>query len=176
MLYNAPRAATIVCKSDTCDLWALDRKTFTYIIKTAVQKKREKYDDFLEQVEILKCLEHNERSKMADALKEEWFESGDYIIREGDKDNVDKFYMVIEGDCIASKVLEPGKPATVVKEYGPGGYFGERSLLKDLPRAANVIAQTQVCVVSLDRAAFKRLMGNLEEILARNEHEYNKFC
>ena len=45
-----------------------------------------------------------------------------------------------------------------------------------MPRAANVIAQSQVCVVSLDRQAFKRLMGPLEEILARNENEYKKFC
>ena len=57
LLYNAPRAATIVCKSDTCELWSLDRNTFNHIIKTAVQKKREKYDDFLGKVEILKLME-----------------------------------------------------------------------------------------------------------------------
>ena len=74
LLYNAPRAATIVCKSETCELWSLDRDTFSYIIKSAVQKKREKYDDFLEKVEILKCMEKYERTKIADALKEEWFE------------------------------------------------------------------------------------------------------
>ena len=53
LLYNAPRAATIKAKTD-CQLWSLERKTFTHIIKTAVQKKREKYDNFLEKVEILK--------------------------------------------------------------------------------------------------------------------------
>lgn len=35
LLYNAPRAATIIANTN-CDLWALDRKTFTYIIKSAV--------------------------------------------------------------------------------------------------------------------------------------------
>ena len=73
-------------------------------------KKREKYDDFLENVEILKCLSDQEKLKMADAFKEEWFDDGDYIIQEGDKQG-DKFYMIIEGECIATKVLEPGKPA-----------------------------------------------------------------
>ena len=96
------------------------------------------------------------------------------IIKEGDQ-NGDRFYMIIEGSCIATKVIEPGKPAQNVKSYAPGDYFGERSLLKDLPRAASVIAQSQVCVVSLDRSAFKRLMGTLENILSRNEAEYNKF-
>ena len=50
--------------------------------------------------------------------------------------------MIIEGSCIATKVIEPGKPAQTVKTYAPGDYFGERSLLKDLPRAASVIAQS----------------------------------
>lgn len=35
LLYNAPRAATIIAKTD-CELWSLERQTFTSIIKTAV--------------------------------------------------------------------------------------------------------------------------------------------
>lgn len=57
LLYNAPRAATIVCKSGSAELWSLDRNTFNHILKTAVMKKREKYDDFMEKVDILKNLE-----------------------------------------------------------------------------------------------------------------------
>jgi cAMP-dependent protein kinase regulator len=35
LLYNAPRAATIVCKTDA-HLWSLERGAFNAIIKTAV--------------------------------------------------------------------------------------------------------------------------------------------
>jgi cAMP-dependent protein kinase regulator len=174
LLYNAPRAATIKCKSDQCELWSLERETFNHIIKTAVQKKRDKYDEFLEKVQILKSMQKYERTKLADAFKEQWFEDGDVIIKEGDTGN--DFYLIMEGDCIATKVLEPGKPAQTVKEYSPGSYFGERALLKDEPRAASIIAKSQVCVVSLERLAFKRLMGPLEEILGRNEEDYKKYC
>ena len=86
-------------------------------------------------------MESSERTKLADAFKEEWFEDGDYIIREGEKEG-SSFYMIIEGKCIASKVLEPGKAPTVVKHYQPGDYFGERSLIRHTPRAANVVAQS----------------------------------
>jgi len=34
LLYNAPRAATIIAKTD-CILWALDRETFNNIVKEA---------------------------------------------------------------------------------------------------------------------------------------------
>jgi len=52
LLYNAPRAATITSKSDyVC--WKLDRDTFNNIVKDAAAKKREKYDAFLQNVEIL---------------------------------------------------------------------------------------------------------------------------
>ena len=128
----------------------------------------------MEKVDILKNLEKQERTKLADAFKELWFNKGDYIIKEGDTE-ANFFYMVMEGNCIATKVTEPGKPAEKVKDYAPGGYFGERSLLKDEPRAASIVAQGEVCVVCLDRAAFKRLMGPLENILGRNEDEYKKF-
>ena len=175
MLYNTPRQATIVCKSEECHLWGLDRATFTHIILTAVQKKREKYEAFLERVEILKLMDKQEKIKLADAFKEEWFQPGDYIITQGQESDNSSFYMVIDGTCQATMALEPGTAPVPVKEYGPGDYFGERALLRNCPRAANIVVKTETCVVSLDRAAFKRLMGPMEEILARNEEEYKKF-
>ena len=72
LLYNAPRSATITCDTAS-ELWSLDRNTFNHILKTAVQKKREKYDDFMEKVDILKNLEKQERSKLCDAFQEHWF-------------------------------------------------------------------------------------------------------
>lgn len=104
LLYNAPRAATIIAKTD-CELWSLERMTFNSIIKTAVQKKREKYDEFLENVEILKMMEKSERDKLADAFKEEWFEIEDFIIKQGDVDDNSSFYMIIEGNCNATMVI-----------------------------------------------------------------------
>lgn len=46
LLYNAPRAATIIADED-CTLYGLDRDTFNHIVKDAAAKKREKYEAFL---------------------------------------------------------------------------------------------------------------------------------
>ena len=128
----------------------------------------------MEKVDILKNLDGDERSKLCDAFTEHWFQDGDCIIREGDTE-ANLFFLIMEGAAFATKITEPGKPAEVVKKYQPGGYFGERALLKDEPRAASIIADGEACVVSLDRAAFKRLLGPIENILGRNEAEYRKW-
>lgn len=65
--------------------------------------------------------------------------------------------------------------AKEVMQYKAGDYFGERALLRNEPRAANVIAKTDCKLVSVDRHSFKRLMGPLDGILRRNMEIYEAF-
>lgn len=81
----------------------------------------------------------------------------------------------MSGTAIATKTLEPGKPAVKVHDYKEGEYFGERALLKNEPRAANIVATSRLQVVSLDRKSFTRLLGPVELILMRNIENYSKF-
>lgn len=171
LLYNAPRAATITCEEDGT-LYSLDRNTFNHIVKDASVKRREKYMNFLSQVKILESLEPYERSKLADAFKEINYKAGEYVIKEDEEGNT--FYFISEGNAIATKTLEAGKPPVEVMQYQPGDYFGERALIKNEPRAANVIAKSDITVLCLDRHMFKRLLGPIEEILKRNVYETPK--
>lgn len=168
LLYNAPRAATITCTTPGY-VYSLDRNTFNHIVKDAAVKRREKYENFLSQVKILESLEPYERSKLADAFKEIAFNSGEYVIKEDEEGNT--FYFISEGEAIATKTLEAGKPPVEVMQYQKGDYFGERALIKNEPRAANVIAKSDITVLCLDRHMFKRMLGPIEEILKRNVYE-----
>jgi len=47
LLYNAPRAATIITKTDGATLFVLDRNTFNHIVKDSAATKRNKYEAFL---------------------------------------------------------------------------------------------------------------------------------
>ena len=119
-------------------------------------------------------MEPYERSKLADAFKEDTYAPGDYVLKEGEEGNI--FFFISEGEAIATKTLEAGKPPVEVMSYKKADYFGERALIKNEPRAANVIAKTELTVVSLDRHSFKRLLGPIEEILKRNMDVYSKYC
>lgn len=102
LLYNAPRAATITSKTEyVC--WKLDRGTFNHIVKDAAQRKREKYDNFLQSVPILNSLDPYERSKLGDAVKECKFNKGEFIIRENE--DGDCFFLISEGTADATKSI-----------------------------------------------------------------------
>lgn len=124
-------------------------------------------------MKILQNMDEYERSKLADAFKEHWFQPDEFVIREGEEGQT--FYLVMSGEAVATKTLEPGKPPVEVLKYGPADYFGERALIKNEPRAANIVALTQLQVVALDRHSFKRLMGPIEDILKRNMSLYKQY-
>lgn len=137
LLYNAPRAATIIAKTQ-CVLFALDRDAFNNIVKESAVKKRNRYDEFLKKVELLATMDNYERSKIADALRPQHFKKGQYIVKMGEVG--DTFFFLEEGSAIATKPLSPGADPTTVFEYKSGDYFGELALLKNTSRAANIVA------------------------------------
>lgn len=109
----------------------------------------------------MKTIDPYERTKLGDCLQELKFKKGDYIITEGDVGST--FYFISEGTAIATKKLNDGdKEPTKVKDYVRGNYFGERSLLTNENRAANIVATSDECLVlSLERDTFVRLLGSL---------------
>ena len=173
LLYNATRQATIVTNEE-CQLFKLDRDTFNHIVKDSACRKREQYEDFLKKVDIFSTMEPYERSKLSDAFKQLTFKAGEYVIREGEPGT--DLFLLQEGEAVATKTLEEGGEAKEVMVYKTGDYFGERALIKNEARAANVVCKTDCQMVSMDRHSVKRLLGPLETLLKRNFEVYEKFA
>lgn len=66
-------------------------------------------------VKILSQMDVYERSKLADAISEEWYEPESYIIKEGEEGNI--FYLVMSGEAVATKTVEAGKPPIELQRY-----------------------------------------------------------
>jgi cAMP-dependent protein kinase regulator len=161
LMYNSPRAATAIAETDLV-LWALDRLTFRRILLAKTSRKRQLYESFLKEVPVLSRLSSYERSKLADALDTESYKPGDVIIKEGEVG--ENFYLIETGEADVVKDCEG-----VVSHLKRGDYFGEVSLLNDLPRQASVIAKTDMKVATLDKRGFQRLLGPAVEVLKRQD-------
>ncbi|KAK7941140.1 cAMP-dependent protein kinase regulatory subunit [Apiospora aurea] len=167
LMYNAPRAATVTSAESGCNLWALDRVTFRRILMESTFARRRMYENFLEEVPLLKSLTPYERSKIADALETLKFPTGHVIIQQGDIGT--SFYLLEQGECDA--YLDTNGQRKHVKHYKKGDYFGELALLNDAPRAASVVSTTDVKVATLGKSAFARLLGPVEGIMRRTKYQ-----
>jgi cAMP-dependent protein kinase regulator len=165
LMYNSPRAATVVSAEPACTLWALDRITFRRILMDSTFQRRRLYESFLEEVPLLSTLTRYERSKIADALEMQKYPAGTTIIKEGDAGEA--FYLLESGEAEAYKAGTEHP----VKQYTKGDYFGELALLNDAPRAASVISKTEVKVATLGKDGFQRLLGPVESIMRRTKYE-----
>ncbi|XP_014250546.1 cAMP-dependent protein kinase type II regulatory subunit [Cimex lectularius] len=168
LLYNMPRAATIVAASEG-SLWAMDRQTFRRIVLKSAFKKRKMYEALIDCVPMLKTLQPYERMNLADALIPKSYNDGECIIRQYDA--ADGMYFVEDGKAQISMLGENNKEVPI-KTIEKGDYFGELALVTHRPRAASAYAIGHVKVAFLDVEAFERLLGPCMELMKRNIDDY----
>uniref|UniRef100_A0A8C2YS48 cAMP-dependent protein kinase type II-alpha regulatory subunit n=1 Tax=Chinchilla lanigera TaxID=34839 RepID=A0A8C2YS48_CHILA len=177
LMYNTPRAATIIATSEG-SLWGLDRVTFRRIIVKNNAKKRKTFESFIESVPLLKSLEVSERMKIVDVIGEKNYKDGDRIITQGDK--ADCFYIIESGEVrimIRSKTKaskDAGSQEVEIARCHKGQYFGELALVTNKPRAASAYAVGTVTCLVMDVQAFERLLGPCMDIMKRNISHYEE--
>uniref|UniRef100_A0A3Q3J6B0 Cyclic nucleotide-binding domain-containing protein n=1 Tax=Monopterus albus TaxID=43700 RepID=A0A3Q3J6B0_MONAL len=153
LMYNTPRAATIIATSPGA-LWCLDRLTFRRIIVKNNAKKRRMYEAFIETLPLLTSLELSERMKVVDVLSTKVYSDSQQIIAQTKKDQEEE-----EVD---------------IATCSRGQYFGELALVTNKPRAASAYAVGSVKCLVMDVKAFERLLGPCMDIMKRNIANYEE--
>lgn len=169
LLYNTPRSASIYSIIEsTC--YSLDRETFTLIVKRSAIEKRQKVENSLKRVNILKDLTELEISKLCDCLQTEKFKKNDFVITQGEEGN--KLYFIQEGRAIAF-IRDVNGVDTVVREYEDNDYFGEVAIIEKNKRTASIQVTSDVLVVlSLTRESFSRVLGNIKTLFSKRMRKY----
>jgi MFS family permease len=102
--------------------------------------------ELLRGIELFAPLPQQTQESLAQVLRPVRLAAGEELFRQGDVG--DRFYIVADGEV---EIVIDGN---VVRETGPGGYFGEISLLRDVPRTATVRSKGDVELFALDRDDF----------------------
>jgi len=174
LMYSAPRAATVVIGSPTCNLWRLDREPFKMLLAQQSQAQYATYEGWLAEVDLLKSLNRYEMSRLSELLESNLYEEGEDIIKQGEPG--DKFYILEDGTCAAYIKGDAGE--RMVKEYSrQGDYFGEIALLNNEPRKATVRATGEgATVLSLSQEDFTMILGPIQDILKKDITKYPQYA
>lgn len=82
-------------------------------------------------------------------------EPGDVVIRQGDP--ADKFFIIVEGKV--EVLREDDGETRKLADLGPGEFFGEIALMRDLSRTATVRAVETSTLLAMERDAFRTLIA-----------------
>jgi MFS family permease len=100
----------------------------------------------LRRLDVFAGLGPVELERLAEALEPVRVASGETVIRQGEEG--DRFYVIVAG------AVDVAVDGAIVREQGPGGYFGEIALLRDTRRTATVTARGDVELRALRRDVF----------------------
>jgi CRP-like cAMP-binding protein len=199
LMYNTPRAATVVCTAPGV-LWRMSRQTYRTIVTQHSKNTAKEFIELISNVQILgkrlgDVFSVNELNKVVSSLEVEAFEDGACIVRQ--YLTGDYFYIITEGQVDvyqdksnrasipdaqaafdessasagASKDVYGKKVATLSR----GNYFGEKALLADDVRQASCIAVGKVVCLSLSREDFNAMLGNWQDVSEAGASEDSSF-
>lgn len=122
---------------------------------------------FLKNISILKGLNEEQISKVADICKEVSLDAGEYLMKEGDGGT--SMYLFVKGEVEFSmmatmKIPKKGfeKAETVggklLPTYAP--FIGDMALFEDAPRSATIHAKVDCMFYEITREDFQKLCDN----------------
>uniref|UniRef100_A0A3B1J5V2 cGMP-dependent protein kinase n=1 Tax=Astyanax mexicanus TaxID=7994 RepID=A0A3B1J5V2_ASTMX len=136
ILYNCTRTASVKAASGV-RTWVLDREVFHNIMRMTAEARHEQHRSFLRSVSLLASLPEDKLTKIVDCLE---------VVK------------------VTQSTKDHEEPQ-VINTLQKGDYFGEKALISDDVRSANIIADEDgvECLV-IDRETFTQTVGTFDEL------------
>ncbi len=120
--------------------------------------------EVLKQSPLLADLSYRELREFLKLAKTNFFTSNERIISEGSYDN--SLYFIASGQV---KVFRKGKDEETLElcKLGPGDFFGELTLLDDLPRSASITSLSDTELLYIERDPFFEFSKKYPKVLSK---------
>ncbi|MBK9965263.1 MAG: mechanosensitive ion channel family protein [Holophagales bacterium] len=142
-----------------------------------LEKRRAESTEALRNVETFRPLTDEQVSDLARHARLERYTAGEALVRQGDAGR--SLFVVRTGEVRVERA-DDGSTRELAR-IGPGGFFGEMSLLTGEPRSASVVALGEVEVVVVEKDAFSTLLHDdghlaraLSEALSERSREQSR--
>lgn len=162
LLYNVPRNATVRCTTDMTVL-ELPQGAFDHLLRHSLTAAAGigigiEMRQFLRQIPLFASFGPQKLTQLLSLLQPVVYEEGSIIVAKGETG--DRFYLVKSGEVVVLNEAEEDMEHRAI--LGPGEYFGEIGLLRDIPRTATIRAASNVELMVLDRRDFEKLVSGHE--------------
>ena len=161
ILYGCQRTATVKAiagadgKSQHA-VWCLSRDTFQMITMHTNVVRHQQRLKFVKSISTFSHLAEENYVCLVDALTEERYACGEYVIHQGSIGET--FYIVQDGSFHVLQKDMSSSDAKVINTLSAGNTFGEKALVSDDIRTADVLAVCDSTVLVLDRVTYMRLI------------------
>jgi len=163
ILFALPRTHSIRAQGEAI-CGKLRRLDFVNLGVRLEISKRDRRQYYLRTSKLLEMMTDEQICQLADVFTLRVYEPGQHIVKQGSAGGKE-FYVLEKGEAVVSQ--QNGETAQEIVRYYGGELFGERALVQDAPRAANIIAVSRCEILVLDRAQFERLFGSMKDLQAQ---------
>lgn len=147
----------------TVKCFSLSREKFDLLLGPVQQMLAKKMRiRILKSVPILSRLSDNKLMKLAGVMRVQAFADGAYIIKQGEEGS--RFYIINEGEVRATRFDSDNKEKELIR-LNAHEFFGERALITNEVRTANIIAIGNVECLVLERSSFETLLTDVQDDL-----------
>ena len=109
----------------------------------------------LRNVAIFRDLDDGELARVSEVCREQRFNSGEYIFREGESGS--RLYLIVEGEVRISRDV-PGSGEEALAVLKPGTVFGEMAVFDRSERSTDAICSGETLCITIARSDFELLL------------------